>query len=176
MILLLLVTVGLAIAIVLGLAAAKPDTFRYERSIVIEATPEEIYPYLSDIRKSLEWSPWEEKDPAMNRRFGVLTEGVGALYAWDGNGDIGAGNLEIVEATPDRTVKMRLEFIRPMKAINTAEYTIKPQGDGQSEVVWSMYGETTFPGKIVSVFIDCEKMIGAEFEKGLAKLKEIVER
>ncbi len=169
----ILIVLAIIAGAAVALASAKPDSFRYERRIVINAPAEKIHPYLNDLHKSVLWSPWEKKDPAMKRTFTGPSAGPGATYEWDGNNQIGAGELVITESTPEK-IAMRLEFFRPMKAVNTAEYTLAPSGEG-TEVTWAMYGPNTLPGKCISLFIDCEKMVGKEFETGLRDLKALVE-
>lgn len=162
------------IAVVLAYAASKPDTFRYERSTLISTSPERIFPYLNNTRKASEWSPWEKHDPDMKKVYAGPEEGVGAKFAWDGNKNVGAGNLEIIRSVPNEIVVMDLEFLRPFKASNKAEYILEPQAGG-TLVTWAMYGPNTFIGKLMSVFINCDKMCGREFEKGLATLKLLTE-
>lgn len=170
-ILLVIVTI---VAVILGLAATKPDSFRYDRSLVMKAPPEKIHPYLNNFKLGNEWSPWIKKDPNIKLKYEGPESGIGAVQEWDGNKDIGSGRLEIVEDTP-LNVKIKLDFYSPMKAKNMAEYNLEPQADG-TKMTWSMYGPNPFMGKVISVFINCEKMVGREFEKGLADLKTIVER
>ena len=171
----LLLAVFLIILCVFVYAATKPDTFRYERSIVIDAKASAIFPYLNDFHKGQAWSPWEKMDPDMERTFDGPDSGKGAKYAWEGDHNIGAGNMEILESVPNKKVVARLEFIKPMAAVNTTEYTLEP-AEGGTKVSWSMYGPNNFMGKLVSVFIDCEAMVTEQFEKGLANLKAVTEK
>lgn len=165
---------ALCIVGVLAIAATKPDTFRVARSITIKAPPEQVYPLINDLRANTKWSPFE-KDPEMKRTFSVVSSGKGATYAWDGNMDVGAGEIAITEATPPSKVIMNLSMVRPMEGQNTVEFDLAPAAGGNTEVTWVIHGEQPFLGKIVSVFLDCEAMIGPEFEKGLAKLKAVAE-
>lgn len=171
----ILIIFAIVVLALLAFAMTKPDSFRFERKILINASADKIFPYLNITRKALEWSPFEEVDPDMERSFNGPESGVGAKYAWRGDHKIGEGHLEIIESVENHKVVMKLVFLRPMKAVNTAEYSIVSQG-GSSEVVWSMYGPNTFCGKLMSIFINCEKMCGEQFEKGLEKLKTITER
>ena len=159
---------------VLALAATKPDTFRVARSITIDAPPEQVFPLINDLRSNTRWSPFE-KDPDMKRSFSEITAGKGASYAWDGNSDVGKGSIEIVESTPPSNVKMNLVFEEPMQARNDVEFDLTGSGD-TTKVTWSMFGPQPFIAKVVSVFMDCEKMVGDEFEKGLANLKTAAEQ
>lgn len=175
MIKVIFVVIAAAVALVLILAATKPDSFRVERKAFIKAPPEKIFVWLDDPKRATEWSPWEKKDPAMKKTFSGAAKGAGAVYEWDGNKEIGAGRLSITEAVAAKKVVMDLEFFRPMKGRNVSEYVLDPR-DGGTEVTWSIAGPQPFPAKLVGVFLDCDKMIGTEFEKGLADLKTIAEK
>lgn len=173
----IIITAGLlaaAVAIVLIAASLKPGEFRVERRIAVSAPPEKVFAWLDDPRRTAEWSPWEKKDPNVKKTFSGAPKGVGAVYEWDGNKEIGAGRLEITEAVAPRKVVMDLQFFRPMKGRNVAEYAVTPQAGG-SEVSWSIRGPSPFLTKVMCVFIDMDKMVGQEFEKGLAKLKKLAE-
>ena len=163
------------IVVVLGLASRKPDSFRIVRKIEVAAAPDKVFPYLEDPRKTLEWSPWEKKDPNLKKTFSGAAKGKGAVYEWDGNKDVGAGRLEIVESVPPKLVVMELHFLRPMDDRGVARYEVTSTPAG-SEVSWSMEGKSNFVSKIMCVFMDMDKMVGGEFEKGLASLKSIVEK
>lgn len=176
MIAIIIGTVVLAAAAVLVLAARKPDSFRVERNILIQAAPSAVFPFLDDPRRQAEWSPWDKKDPAMKKTYSGAAKGTGAVYEWDGNKEIGAGRLEIVEVVPDAKVVMDLRFTRPMAARNVGAYAVTPKEGGSSEVSWSISGPLTFPAKLFHVFVDMDAMIGREFEKGLADLKSLAEK
>lgn len=166
---------GLAVLAVLILAAMKPDSFRVERKVVIAASPEKIFPWLEDPKKTTEWSPWEKKDPDMKKTFSGPSRGVGAAYAWDGNNDIGAGRLELTEVAAPKKVVMKLDFTRPMEGHHVAGYEVAPVAGG-SEVIWYITGPMPLVSKVMCVFMNMDKMIGAEFEKGLVDLKALVEK
>lgn len=157
------------IALVLALAARKPDTVRYERRAAIAAPPEAIFALINDFHRWVDWSPWEKLDPTMAKTFGGPDQGVGATYAWKGNGKVGEGQMTILESTPSQRVTIRLEFIKPIAADNSTVFTITSVAAG-SEVTWVMEGENTFMGKVMSVFMDMDKMIGKSFDEGLAAL------
>jgi hypothetical protein len=159
---------------ILGVAATKPDTFTYERKITINAPAEKIFPYINDFKNWLAWSPYEKKDPAMKRTYGAATVGKGAGYEWDGNDDIGAGRMDITNVTEPSRIEIRLEFFRPFEAVNTAVFTLSPVAGG-TEVSWAMSGEANFISKIMCVFFDVDKMVGNDFEQGLAALKALGE-
>ena len=170
------ITAVLAVVVVaiLAFAATKPDSFRVERKLVIQAAPDKVFPYLEDPKKTIEWSPWEKKDPNLKKTFSGAAKGKGAVYEWDGNNDIGAGRLEITEVVPNAKVVMDLHFLRPMEGRNIAMYVVTPK-DGGSEVAWSIEGPSPFLSKVMCVFMNMDKMIGGEFDKGLADLKVLVE-
>lgn len=164
--------VALSILIVLGVAATKPDTFHIERRAVVAAPPGAVFAQLDDLRRWSGWSPWERLDPTMERTYDGPPRGVGATYAWRGNGDVGAGRMEIVESRPSEKLRVRLEFLEPFEATNMATFTLAPRGDG-TEVVWAMDGDNSFIGKVVSVFMDMDALIGQDFERGLESLREV---
>ena len=157
------------------LAAIKPDTFRVERTASIKAPPEKIFTQISDLKAWAAWSPYEKKDPAMKRTFGPVTAGKGAVYEWDGNKNVGKGRMEITEAAQPSKVLIKLDFIEPFEGHNTAEFTMDGKG-GATQVTWAMYGPANFVSKLMGVFFNMDKMIGADFEAGLANLKSITEK
>ena len=166
------VILAIAIAAVLILAATKPTTLRVQRSVSIKAPPEGIFPLISDFHQWLTWSPYEQKDPAMKRTYGGAERGKGAVYAWDGNNNVGAGHMEILEASTPSKLRIKLDFERPFEGHNTAEFTFVPQGDA-TLVTWAMYGPAPFMSKVMQVFINMDNMIGKDFEAGLVSLKKL---
>lgn len=171
----LLLALVAALAGLLAYAATRPDTFRVERAVTIEAPPDRIYPWLDDLRASEQWSPYFRKDPAMKKVYGGPDSGVGATCEFDGNREVGAGRLTIVGTVPLRKVELRLEMRAPMQADNRVEYRLVPRPDGQTEVTWAMQGAQNFLGKLVSLVFDIDSMVGRDFAAGLANLKAIVE-
>lgn len=169
------IAVGVVIAAVLLYAATRPDDFLIERSVSIKATPGEIYPFMSDFHKGDLWSPYEKKDPAMKRTFSGAASGKGAVYEFDGNKNVGKGRLEIVEAVPPGKVVLTLDMIKPVQGHNVVVYTLDPRGDG-TKVTWSMSGKNTYLSKIICTFINMDKMVGGDFEAGLANLKALTEK
>jgi uncharacterized protein YndB with AHSA1/START domain len=166
----------LAVAGVAAYAAAtQPDTFRVSRSLDISAPPEEVYSILSDFRRSPEWSPYEKLDPDMKRTHGGAASGKGAVYEWNGDSNAGAGRMEIVEATPGQSVTLKLDFVRPFEASNVVEYKLQPKGSA-TQVSWDMHGPMPFISKVMCVFVDLDKMVGKDFETGLANLKTLAEK
>jgi uncharacterized protein YndB with AHSA1/START domain len=167
--------VVVAVAIVLVLAANRPGTFRVERTLRIQAPPEKVQGYIEDFHLWPQWSPFEKLDPAMQRTFSGAEKGRGAQYAWEGNGKAGAGHMEILESDPGSRVTISLDFLKPFKANNTAEFTLVPR-DGGTEVTWAMFGPVPFVAKIMHLFIDVDSMVGKDFEAGLANLKALAEK
>lgn len=170
----ILAVVVLAIAGVLGYASTKPDTFRYESSIVINAAPAKIHAILNDLHTGDEWSAWNKIDPAMKKTYGGPASGKGQTFEWDGNKDVGAGKIEIVETTPNK-ITMSLDFIRPMEGRNMVDYDLEPV-EGGTKVTSAMYGPQPFFAKLIGVFIDCEKMISEKTQESLASLKAMAEK
>ena len=161
--------------IFLPYAASRPDTLTVQRSATINAPPDKIYPLITDFHKWAVWSPWEKRDPAMQRTFGGAASGKGATYVWQGNRDVGEGRMEIVEATAPSKIGIKLDFIKPIEGHNVAEFTLTPKG-GATDVKWVMTGPTPFIGKVIGIFMDMDKMIGNDFEAGLASLKAAAEK
>jgi hypothetical protein len=164
-----------AVIIVLILAMLQPQQFRVERSLDMAAPAEKIFPYLDDLKQQRLWSPWDQKDPNMKRTYSGAERGVGAVYAWDGNKQIGAGRQELVAVTPYSKIEGKIDFFRPFEAHNRIEFLLRPAGNG-TNVTWAIYGPMPFMSKIMSVFFSMDKMIGGEFEKGLVQLKALVEK
>jgi len=169
-ILLLLV---LAVAIIFVLASKKPDEFRVTRNILINAPASITFEQVNDLEKSQKWSPWVEMEPDAAYKMEGPKAGVGATLHWEGK-KTGKGTMSITESRPDEFVRNRLEFYKPMRATNTAEFKLDIQGD-KTQVTWTMYGPNKFMGKVMSLFMNCEKMVGDQFEKGLSNLKAVVE-
>ncbi|MEZ4739750.1 MAG: SRPBCC family protein [Flavobacteriales bacterium] len=170
----ILLAIAALVVLVVILAATKPNTARYERSIVIASSPDRILPHIADFHKWIPWSPWEKLDPTMSREYSGAASGRGAKYSWTGTGKAGEGSMEVLEAT-DRGVHIDLQFVRPFK--NTCEtwFKFEPEGGG-TRVVWTMTGPNLFIGKVMGLFINMDKMIGKDFENGLAELKATVEK
>ena len=167
--------VGLTIVVVLILAAIKPDEFRVERSVMINASADKIYPLINDLHAFGTWSPFEKMDPNMRRRYDGPQAGVGAVYGWTGNGNAGEGQMEIVDAVADEKIVMKLDFSKPFEAHNMVEFSLVPEREA-TKVTWAMYGPITFLPKIMHVIFDMDKMVGSQFEDGLQSLKAIAEK
>jgi hypothetical protein len=150
------------------------DTFRIVRSATIAAPSGRIAPFIQDFHAWEKWSPYEKLDPKMKKTYSGPERGVGASYAWAGNSKAGAGSMTISAATPQKT-SIALQFTKPMRSENTAEFTLEPDGGG-TRVTWTMIGPKNLMMKLMGVFMNMDKMIGQAFEEGLAKLKELVEK
>lgn len=150
------------------------DTFTVHRSTSIEAPPRDIYPHIVDLHRMEDWSPWEEMDPGMEKTYSGAESGVGARYDWKGNRKVGQGSLEITDTKENERVEMALEFLKPFKATNTTSFTLEPLGEATT-VIWSMTGRTTLMSRIIGIFKSMDSMVGPDFERGLSKLKSLVE-
>jgi uncharacterized protein YndB with AHSA1/START domain len=171
----ILIVVVVAIAALLGYAATRPDSFRVERKAVIQAPPEKVFGLINDFRQWPQWSPWEHLDPNMKRTLAGPQAGPGASYAWEGNKDVGSGRMEIKQSEPPSKVNIQLDFLQPFEAHNTAEFTLAPHDTG-TEVTWAMYGQANYMTKLMCIFFSMDKMVGPDFEKGLANMKVIAEK
>ena len=169
------IVVVVLIAAILAFAATKPDTFRVQRGATIKAPPEKIFPLLNDFQRWEAWSPWEKKDPAMKRTFSAVSSGKGAQYAWEGNREVGQGRMEIAESVPPSSLAIKLDFLKPFEAHNRVEFTLEPKGEA-TNVTWAMQGDTPYLAKIVHVFLNMDKLVGNDFEAGLANLKTVAEK
>ena len=176
------VVIAVLLVAALAYAATRPDTFRVQRSTSIKAAPEKIFPLVSDLRSHGSWSPWEKKDPAMKRTYSGAASGKGAVYEWDGNKNIGKGRMEITDASPSKVV-FKMDFLKPFEAHNIAEIAMEPRGDSgnvstnvTTNVTWAIYGPSPYLSKVMGLICNFDKMIGREFEAGLANLKTLTEK
>jgi carbon monoxide dehydrogenase subunit G len=168
------IAVLVLLAGLLGFAATRPDTFRVQRSASIKAPPQKISALIDDFHNWSAWSPWEKLDPALQRTYSGPARGKGAVYAWEGNRKVGQGRMEILETSPSRTT-IQLDFLKPFEAHNTAEFTLEPGGDS-TNVIWAMHGKNAFIAKLMGVFLNMDRLIGKDFESGLANLKVAAEK
>ena len=167
----------LAVVAIVGfviLVLTRPADFRLTRSTIIAAPPAVVFAQVNDFHQWQAWSPWAKMDPNAMNTFEGPPQGVGSKFSWAGNNKVGAGSMTITESRPSDLVQLRLEFIRPFTATNRTEFTFQPQ-DGKTLVTWTMTGQNNFIAKAFSLFMDCEKMVGPDFEKGLANLKAVAE-
>ena len=170
------VVLAIAIAIILILASTKPARFAIQRSAVMRAPAEAVFPLINNFHQWTKWSPWENRDPALKRTYSGAESGKGAIYAWDGNKNVGSGRMEILDASSPSKITIKLDFLKPFEAHNTAEFSFVPERDSSAtNVIWVMQGPTPFMSKVMQVFMNFDTMIGKDFEAGLAKLKTIAE-
>jgi uncharacterized protein YndB with AHSA1/START domain len=175
----IIIAAGAAIAAVLIFAASKPDTFTVRRTATIDAPPEKIFPLISDFGHWRAWSPYENKDPSMRRERSGAASGQGAVYEWDGNRKVGAGRIEITEAAAPSRISIRLDMIKPIGGHNIVDVTLARRGGlaraASTQVTWAMRGSCSYAAKIMHVLFNMDKMVGKDFELGLANLKTLAE-
>ena len=164
-----------AVVVLLVIAATRPDAFRIQRSASMKAPPEKIFPHINDFHSWTAWSPWEKLDPNLKRTYSGPDNGKGAVYEWEGIKKVGQGRMEITDASTPSKITIKLDFIKPFEAHNTAEFTLEPEGDS-TNVTWAMLGKKPFMFKVMTIFMNMDKMVGKDFEAGLANLKGIAEK
>ena len=169
------VVVAALAAAVLLYAATKPDAFRIERAASIKAPPEKVFALIDDLHAWSAWSPWEKLDPALKKTFSGAARGKGAAYAWEGNKQVGAGRMEIVESSPSSRIAIKLDFLKPFEGHNVAEFALEAR-DGVTRVTWSMRGPLPYFAKVLHVILPMDRMIGKSFEDGLANMKAAAEK
>jgi hypothetical protein len=168
------IALGLIVVVLLVLIARQPDEFRVERSTRVAASPQAVFAQVNDFHNWEQWSPWAKRDPAMQTLYEGPSAGVGAVYRWAGNKDVGEGSTTIIESRPGEAVRIHLAFIRPFKANNEVLFRFVPEGEG-TRVTWRMTGSKDFMAKAVHLVMDMDKMVGGDFEQGLAQLKTVAE-
>lgn len=171
----IVIIVVILVAAILIYAATKPDTFRIQRSANVAAPPDKIFPFIDDFHNWSAWSPWEKKDLAMKKTHSGAPQGKGAVLEWDGNKDVGTGRMEALESIPSSKILIKLDFLRPFEAHNQAEFTLVPSA-GTTQVTWAMYGPQPYMMKVMGLFCSMDKMVGKDFEDGLANLKALAEK
>ncbi|GAC1336811.1 MAG: K(+)-transporting ATPase subunit F [Myxococcales bacterium] len=154
--------------------ASRPDAYRVSRSLVIAAAPATAYAEVADFHRWEAWSPWGKLDPAMKTTYGGTPGQIGSTYAWTGNDKVGAGRMTVIDEKPGERVYIRLEFLRPFKSQSMTTFKFLPAAAG-TEATWTMEGKNDLLGKTMAAFADMDKMIGDDFERGLAQLKAICE-
>jgi hypothetical protein len=173
---LLKILIGLVV-IVVALAmvvATRPSEFRVERTATVAAPAPVVFAQVNDFHKWEAWSPYAKRDPEMKKSFEGEPAGVGAVYAWSGNREVGEGRTTIVESRPNELIRVKLEFVRPFAATNTAEFTFRPEGE-RTAVTWTLIGRHRFMGKAVGLVMNLDRMVGRDFETGLAQLGAVAE-
>jgi hypothetical protein len=170
------ILIGLVVLVVgfLAVVAMQPADFRVTRTATISAPPPTVFAHVNDLHQWEAWSPWAKLDPAMKQTYAGAPAGVGASYTWSGNKDVGEGRMTITESHPSDLIQLKLEFLKPFASTCEVEFNFKAAGD-QTAVAWAMTGKNNFMAKAVGLFMNCEKMVGGQFEQGLAQLKAAVE-
>jgi uncharacterized protein YndB with AHSA1/START domain len=169
-----LIVLVIIIVVLVGVVAVQPADFRITRSATIAAPPAAVFEQVNDFHKWNDWSPWAKLDPNAKNTFEGPPAGTGAKFAWSGNNEVGEGSMTITRSKAPERILMDLVFVKPFAAENVAEFTFRPTHTGTA-VTWSMTGRNNFMGKAVSLFMNCDKMVGGQFEKGFANLKAVVE-
>jgi len=170
-ILVALAVIGVVLVIVV---ATRPSEFRVARTATIAAPAPAVFAQVNDFRKWEAWNPWAKLDPAMKQTYEGAPAGIGAIYTWAGNHEVGEGRMTLTESSPNDLIRIRLEFLKPFKATNVGEFTFRPEGN-QTAVTWSMTGQKNFMAKALHLFMNMDRMVGGQFEKGLAQMKSVVE-
>ncbi|MDP3072979.1 MAG: SRPBCC family protein [Opitutaceae bacterium] len=162
------------IALILIVAAFQPSQFSVQRSLAIAAPPAVLFEQVNDHRKFAVWNPWAKLDPNVKNTYSGPATGVGSVASWQGNREVGAGSATIIESKPGERVRQRMDWKEPMEGTSTVDFTFKPEGN-QTLMTWHMYGPQNYVGKVMCLFMNMDKMVGGQFEKGLADLKTIAE-
>jgi hypothetical protein len=170
------ILIGLAavLAVLIVVIATRPGKFRVVRSATMSAPASAVFAQVNDFHKWETWSPWAKLDPGCKNSFEGPSAGKGAIFRWDGDKNVGAGSMTILESRPSELIRIQLDFIRPFAGTSDVEFTFKPQGE-RTAVTWSIAGKNNFIGKAIGLVFDCEKMIGGNYDQGLASIKSIVE-
>jgi carbon monoxide dehydrogenase subunit G len=169
------VAFAVIVALLLAYAATRPDSFRVERSASIKAPPEKVFALINDFHHWTQWSPWENIDPGLKRTYSGSANGKGTAYAWEGDNKVGSGRMEIMDTTPPSKITIKLDFLKPFEAHNTAEFTLEGKGD-TTNITWAMHGPSPYLAKVIGVFMSMDTMVSKDFEKGLANLKAVAEK
>src|SRR5437660_8487692 len=174
----MLIRILLALALIVGvcvvIVAMQPSEFSVVRSATISAPAPAVFAQVNDFHKWEAWNPWGKLDPIMKQAYEGALAGTGAIYTWSGNNEVGEGRMTITESRPSDLIRIKLEFLKPFAATNTAEFTFKPEGN-QTAVTWSMFGKNNFMAKAIHLFMNMDKMVGGQFEQGLAAMKSVAE-
>ena len=161
-------------AVLLVVVALQPSEFRVTRTATIAAPPAVVFAQVNDFHNWEAWSPWAKLDPDARETFEGSSAGTGAIFRWAGNAQVGQGSMTLIENQPSALIRIKLEFLKPFKAVNIAEFAFQPQ-DQDTVVTWSMAGRNNFLGKAIGLVMNCDKMVGGQFEQGLAQLKTVAE-
>ncbi len=162
------------IVVFFGVASTQPDDFTLSRSTVVAASPADVFAHVNDFHLWEAWSPWAKMDPSMKTTYEGPSSGDGSSYSWVGNSKVGEGKMTIIKSQPTDLILINLEFLKPMKATNLTEFSFKPEGQG-TLVTWTMSGKNNLFAKAIHLVVSMDKMVGPDFEKGLAQLKAATE-
>ncbi|HWH78832.1 MAG TPA: SRPBCC family protein [Candidatus Binatus sp.] len=167
-----IISIGVSVILVIFavIVALQPADFRVSRSATVSAPPSAVFAQVNDFHKWEAWSPWAKLDPSAKNSFEGPSAGTGAIFKWSGDNNVGAGTMTVTESRPSELIRIKIDFLKPFEATNTAEFTFKPEGN-QTLVTWSMFGTNNFIAKAFCLFNNMDKMLGGEFEKGLAQMK-----
>jgi carbon monoxide dehydrogenase subunit G len=170
----ILIALAAIVLVVVVVVATRPAEFRVTRTARVSAPPSAVFAQVNDFHKWDAWNPWAKIDPTMKQSYEGASAGIGAVYTWTGNSQVGEGRMTLTESRPSELIRIKMEFLKPFAAISTAEFAFKPDGD-QTVVTWSMEGRNNFMAKAVHLVMNMDKMIGGQFEKGLAQMKAVAE-
>jgi hypothetical protein len=170
----ILISLAVIVIVFVVIVALQPSEFQVARSTTTSAPRAAVFAQVNDFHKWEAWNPWGKIDPAMKQTYEGAPAGIGAIYTWAGNNEVGEGRMTITESRPSDLIRIKLEFFKPFAGTNIAEFTFKPEGN-QTAVTWSMEGKNNFIAKAIHLFMNMDKMIGGQFEKGLATMKSVVE-
>jgi hypothetical protein len=170
----ILIVVAAIILVFVVIVALQPPEFRVSRAATISAPGSTVFAQVNDFHNWVAWSPWAKLDPSMKQTYDGAPAGTGAVYTWTGNREVGEGRMTITESRPSDLIRINLEFLKPFKATSTTEFTFKSDG-AQTAVTWNMTGKNNFISKAICLFMNMDKMVGGDFERGLAQLKSVSE-
>jgi hypothetical protein len=170
----ILIALVVMVAMLAVVVATRPSEFRVQRTTTISAPAPVVFAQVNDFHKWEAWSPYVKRDPAMKKTFEGAPSGVGAIYTWSGNNEVGEGRTTIIESRPSELIRVQLEFVRPFAATSIAEFTFKPEGE-RTAVTWSLNGHNNFIAKAMGLVVNTDRMIGGDFETGLAQMKSAAE-
>ncbi len=170
-----LVVIVVAVSALVLFAATRPDSYRVVRTATMQATPSGVFGLLNDFHRWDTWSPWEHLDPNMKRIHSGAAQGLGAVYAWDGNKKAGMGRMEITGSEPHSSITIKLDFLKPFESHNTTMFTLAAE-ETATRVTWTMEGPSSFMTKLMGIFVSMDKMIGKDFDAGLANLTRVAEQ
>lgn len=170
------ILLGLVVVIgaVIAVAAFQPPDYTISRSVVIKATPEKLFPYINSAEKSYSWMPWQEMDSKVQMSYSGPADGVGSVGSWKSDGQMGVGESTIIESVPNKLTKTKIAYVKPFEMNQLAEMSLDQGTDGTT-VKWSVTGSNNIIGRVFGLFMNMDKMVGGNFEKGLTKLKTLVE-